>query len=117
MRVIEQKGNPAHVKGMPSSRRSLTMNARTDLGDLAATYDASIPPAELAAARWGAAAWTRLARGADAALIEARLRDYVAALGRLRRAEAASGAGVGALERLAGAVAHYRRASMAILAM
>jgi hypothetical protein len=82
---------------------------------LAAAYDARIPPAERAAARWGPGAWMRLTRGADAALIEARLRECVAALGRLRRSGAASGMGVGILERLAGAVACYRRVSISLL--
>ena len=98
------------------SQRRQTISARMDLNELDASYDASIPPAEVAAARWGAGAWTRLARSADTALIEARLRDCVAALSRLRRSGAA-GLAAGALMRLAGAVAHYRRASVAILSM
>jgi hypothetical protein len=80
--------------------------------EIAEVYEGPIPPAERAAARWGAGAWVRLTRGADAALIEARLRECVAALGRLRRSGAASGMGVGMLERLAGAVACYRRLSI-----
>jgi hypothetical protein len=91
------------------------MNTRNGAEGFAATYDGPIPPVELAAARWGAGAWARLARGADAALLEARLRECVAALGRLRRL-GASVAGVGTLQRLAGAVANYRRAALAILA-
>ncbi len=91
------------------------MTARSELNDLASAYDAPIPPAERAAARWGAGAWARLARGADAALTEARLRECVAALGRIRRSGAASGASLGALQRLAGAIAHYRRAALSFL--
>ena len=77
------------------------------LRNLSLSYDGPIPPAELAAARWGAA-WERLARGADAALIEARLRECVALLGRLRRVVVPRGAGAGVLARLARGVAFYR---------
>jgi hypothetical protein len=81
---------------------------------LAAAYDGPIPPSELAAARWGRGAWERLTRGADAALIEAALRDCVAAVARLRRSATAGGASAPALLRLAQAVAGYRRASVAM---
>ena len=78
------------------------------LHDLMRSHDGPIPPAELAAARWGAGAWARLARGADAALLEARLRACVAALARLRRDAAACD------ERLVGRVAGYRRAAVQV---
>lgn len=91
------------------------MNRRTSERDLDAVYEGPIPPAERAAARWGPGAWTRLMRGADAALIEARLRECVAALGRLRRSGAVNGTSAGALERLARAVASYRRESILLL--
>ena len=83
--------------------------------DPAAAHDGPIPPAALAASRWGAGAWERLARGADAAVIEARLREIVGALGRIRRSAAAAGSGEGCpvLQRLARAVAEYRRAALA----
>lgn len=81
---------------------------------LASAYDGPIPPAELAAARWGAGAWGRLVRGADAALIEARLRAAVAALARLRVSSSRMAAAAG-LKILAGAVAQYRRAAVALL--
>jgi len=78
--------------------------------NLASAYDGPIPPASLAAARWGAGAWERLRRGADAALIEARLRECVAALARLRRTDAAAVI----TQRLARTVAHYRRAAVSL---
>lgn len=77
--------------------------------ELMRSHDGPIPPAELAAARWGAGAWRRLARGADAALLEARLGACVAALARLRRASGS--AATDALERLVRGVAGYRRAA------
>ena len=82
---------------------------------LVATYDGPVPPAALAAARWGAGAWERLARGADAALIEARLREILGALGRLRRSGAGAGIcdGGSVLQRLARVVAEYRGAALA----
>ncbi|HEY7610983.1 MAG TPA: hypothetical protein VIF14_17280 [Alphaproteobacteria bacterium] len=80
--------------------------------DVAAAYDGPIPPTVLAAARWGPGAWARLARGADAALIEARLRECVSVLGALRRAGAA-----GALESLARAVGRYRRLSVSLMGL
>ena len=82
--------------------------------DLAAAHDGPVPPEALAASRWGAGAWERLARGADAALIEARLREILGALARMRRS-AAMGAGDGrsVLQRLARAVAEYRGAALA----
>lgn len=86
---------------------------------LSAAYDGPIPPAALAAARWGAGAWERLARGADAALIEVRLRECVAALARIRFAGMPSGSPNGAIsggiQRLVQSIAHYRRAAAAIL--
>jgi hypothetical protein len=92
------------------------METRTRMREIAEVYEGPIPPAERAAARWGAGAWVRLTRGADAALIEARLRECVAALGRLRRSGDASGMGAGVLRRLAGAVAGYRRVSISLRA-
>lgn len=76
---------------------------------LFAAYDGQVPPAALAAARWGAGSWARIARGADAALIEARLRDCVAVLGRLRLAGLPSDLG-----RLACAVGRYRGLAVSI---
>ena len=88
--------------------------------DLAAAYDGPEPPAALAAARWGADAWERLARCADAALIEARLREILDVLGRLRRWTASNVGGEGGvraradLQRLAHAIAEYRVAALAL---
>ena len=79
-----------------------------DFEDLSSAFEGPIPPAELAAARWGARAWERLARGADAALIEARLRECMALLGRLRRVMVPRGAETGVLERLVRNIAFYR---------
>lgn len=81
---------------------------------LAAAYDGPIPPGALAAARWGAGAWERLARAADAAPVEARLRAAVAALGRLRGSGAENTAAA-RMRELVGAVAQYRRAAVALL--
>lgn len=77
-------------------------------------YDGPIPPAELAAARWGPGSHDRLLRGADAALIESRLRAAVAALGRLRSALGgeADRDSAGRLRRLARSVTEYRRAAV-----
>jgi hypothetical protein len=69
-------------------------------------YDGPAPPAERAAARWGAGAWARLARGADAALLELRARGCLAALARLRRAT--SSRGPESLDRLQRRGAGYR---------
>ncbi len=84
--------------------------------DLNAAYDGPIPPAELAAARWGAGAWERLRRGADLALIEARLRASVAALARLRLLGFASRMAAIASLRLQRAIAHDRRVAAAMVA-
>jgi hypothetical protein len=73
-------------------------------------HDGPVPPAALAAARWGPGAWERLARGADAALLEARLRDCVAALARLRLSLVPERA----VDRLVGMVARYRSAAAMI---
>jgi len=82
--------------------------SRSDpLRELTRLYDGPIPSAELAAARWGAGAGERLRRGADAALIEARLKECVAMLSALRRAGLPS-----VLDALARAVGRYRRLSM-----
>ena len=78
---------------------------------LAAAYEGPIPPAERAAARWGPGAWMRLTRGADAALLETRLRESVAALGRLRRSVDARAS---VLERVVRAVAGYRSLSISL---
>ena len=80
------------------------------LSDLFSAHDGPVPPAALAAARWGAGSWARIARGADAALIEARLRECVAALRRLRLAGLPS-----VLDRLVCAVGRYRRLSVSLL--
>ncbi len=87
-----------------------------DFAALSAAYDGPIPPAERAAARWGAGAWERLRRGADEPLIEVRLRECAAAMARLRLAGPMSGAVLGVLQRLARRVAHYRRAAATNLA-
>jgi hypothetical protein len=81
------------------------------LSDLFSAYDGPVPPAALAAARWGARRWAQMARDEDAALIEARLRECVAALGRLRRAGLPN-----VLDRLVHAVGRYRRLSVSLLA-
>ena len=83
------------------------MSLRDRLHELTAAYNGPIPPAALAAARWGAGAGERLRRGADAALIEVRLKECVAALSALRRAGLPS-----VLDALARAVGRYRRLSM-----
>jgi hypothetical protein len=67
-------------------------------------YDGPIPPADLAAARWGGGALDRLGRGADAALAEARLRGTRETLAAKRRALA----GPAELAALAGRVGAYR---------
>jgi hypothetical protein len=68
------------------------------------SHDGPVPPAEAAASRWGPGAWARLVRGADAALLEARLRECVAVLGRSRSRQSPADA----LERLVRCVARYR---------
>jgi hypothetical protein len=78
---------------MPDPSRTLNLS-----------YDGPVPPAEAAASRWGAGAWARLARGADAALLEARLRECIAMLGRSRARRSPADA----LERLVRRVARYR---------
>ena len=78
---------------------------------LLSSHDGPVAPAQLAAARWGAGAWRRLARGADAALLEARLRACAAALARVRQRSLPAGAKSGALERLVRGVAFYRAAA------
>lgn len=83
------------------------------LETLMRSHDGPFSRVEWAAARWGRGAWPRLARGADAALLEARLQDCVAALARLRRA---CGSAISdAAERLVGRVARYRRAAVSAL--
>jgi hypothetical protein len=81
-----------------------------DLQTLLKTYDGPVPRAEWAAARWGEGAWQRLRRGADAALIEARLREAVSWLGRLRLAAPAA---TDQSRRLEHAIAEYRQAALA----
>jgi hypothetical protein len=81
---------------------------RDELSVLDAAHDGPISPAARAGARWGAGALARLARAADAALLEARLVATVAALARIRRAAADE-----ALARLVLAVSEYRRAALA----
>jgi hypothetical protein len=88
------------------------MTARTELlHDLALAHDGPIPPAELASARWGRGAFTRLARAADAAGAEARLR---AALDALRRGAKRS-MFVVTLRRLERLVADCRRQALAAI--
>ncbi len=79
--------------------------------DVRAAYEGPIPPAERAAARWGPGAWRRIARGADAAHLEARIRRAVAALGRLRSSRWPEALTSGAAQRLAELIAQYRLAS------
>jgi len=73
-------------------------------------HDGPVPPTALAAARWGPGAWERLARGADGALLEARLRECVAALARLRLSLVSERA----VDRLVGTIARYRSAAVMI---
>lgn len=83
---------------------------RDALHGLWLAHDGPAPSAELAAARWGAGAGRRLARGANGALLEARLRACIAALARLRRD---SGFAMSeAAARLARRVADYRAAAV-----
>lgn len=77
-------------------------------GLLHSAYDGPVPPAGLAALRWGAGAWERLARGADAAIVEARLREIIGVLGRLRRSTGSTAD----LRRLVRAVAQCRDAAL-----
>lgn len=81
---------------------------------LSRAYDGPIPPAELAAARWGRGAFARLERAADATLIEARLRMAVAALGQIRRGLRGNARldAAGGLRRLVRAVMEYRHAAL-----
>lgn len=72
-------------------------------------HDGPVPPADVAAACWGAGAAARLARGARAAQAEARLRACLAALARLGRA----GVARGAARRLWDVVSIYRREALA----
>lgn len=95
MRLVENERRP-----MPHGLRNLALS-----------HDGPVPPAERARLRWGARAWERLARGADAALLEARLRECVAALGRLRRLALSRGSRSDALERLVRNIASYRSAA------
>jgi hypothetical protein len=74
------------------------------------SHDGPVPPAALAAARWGRGAWERLARGADAALLEARLRECVAALARIRLSLVPERS----VDRLVGKIARYRSAALRI---
>jgi hypothetical protein len=75
------------------------------LDALLLAHDGPAPAADLAAARWGAGAARRLARGAAAALAEARLRACTAALARLRPGPAAG--------RLCESAMIYRRLALA----
>ena len=77
---------------------------------LLSSHDGPVAPAQLAAARWGPGAWRRLARGADAALLEARLRACAAALARVGPRGSIAGA------RLARGVAGYRAAASRLAA-
>jgi hypothetical protein len=77
------------------------------LDALLLAHDGPAPAAELAAARWGAGAARRLARGAVAALAEARLRACIAARARLRPGPAA------AAGRLCESAMIYRRLALA----
>ena len=81
--------------------------------DFLSAHDGPIAPAELAAARWGPGAGERIARGADAAHLEARLRQCLAALGRLRFAGWRNAVASEAAQRLVSTVAHYRRVARA----
>jgi len=86
---------------------------------LSRAYDGPIPPAELAAARWGSGAAERLSRAADAELIESCLRATIAALGQLRcrsGGQAQRNATAG-LRRLVRSVAEYRCAALACAAL
>jgi hypothetical protein len=76
-----------------------------------AAFDGPIPPPALAAERWGAGAWRRLARAADAAALEARLRCAVAAAAALRARPVPADGGAG-LRGLGAAIAWYRRAAL-----
>jgi hypothetical protein len=73
-------------------------------------HDGPVPPAALAAARWGEGAARRLARGADGALAEARLRACLGALAGLRRGRVSAVAG--AIGRLCESVMAYRREAL-----
>lgn len=79
-----------------------------DLRNLWLAHDGPAPPADLAAACWGAGAAARLERGAAAGLAEARLRACLRALARLRRAKRATGA----ILRLFDAASFYRREAL-----
>lgn len=81
------------------------------LDDLTLAYDGPIPPAELAAAKWGRGAFARLARAADAAGAEARLRDALNALRQAAKRDAI----VTLLRRLEGLVAEGRWRALAAL--
>lgn len=85
------------------------------LPTLLLSHDGPIMPAQLAAARWGPGAWLRLARGADAVLREARLRQCAAVLARLRRQGSPRDAS-SALGRLVRSVADYRSAASLLAA-
>ncbi|MBL8663420.1 MAG: hypothetical protein JNM29_11360 [Candidatus Odyssella sp.] len=80
------------------------------LRNLWLAHDGPAPPADLGTARWGAGARRRLARGADAALAEARLRACLGALARLRRFGASGVAE--AVGRLCESALSYRRAAL-----
>lgn len=80
------------------------------------SHDGPVAPAARAAVRWGPGAWRRLRRGADAALLEARLRGCVAVLARMRRSRSLGAEAWDAAERLVGRVAGYRRAAVSLAA-
>jgi hypothetical protein len=73
-------------------------------------HDGPAPPADLAAARWGEGAARRLARGADTALAEARLRACLGVLARFRQGPISAVAG--AFGRLCASVMVYRREAL-----
>lgn len=83
---------------------------RDPLRNLWLAHDGPAPPADLGMARWGAGVSRRLARGADTALAEARLRACLRALARLRHARVPGAAGV--FGRLCESVMSYRRAAL-----
>jgi len=86
-------------------------------GVLSAAYDGPIPPAAYAETRFGLGAYDRLARAADAALIEARAGMIRAALAQFRIVQKSRiETGGDHAGRLALALAQYRRAALLCLA-
>jgi len=89
------------------------MKLHTDTwGDLTNAFNGPIPPAEIAAARWGRGAFARVSRAAASAGAEAQVR---AVLAMLRRAAKRDGFG-GVLHRLERLVADGRQRALAVLA-